>query len=87
MKSLSIVRKTPSGLPMPFREGNLPSLSGLAYVWLQSHSNVVDSQLPSEMAEQATQFKGNEGWVATPMSHEWINKNNLNFLKDQSVKA
>ena len=41
---------------MSFTDVNLLSLPGLAYMWLQGHSNVVDSQLSSEMAQQATQL-------------------------------
>ena len=37
------------------------SLSDLAYMLLQSQSNVADSQLSSEMAEQAVQFQGQLG--------------------------
>jgi len=38
---------------MSFREGSLLFSPGLAYMWLQTHSNVVGSQLPT----------GNKGWA------------------------
>ena len=46
MKLISIaILKIQSGSLMSFKEGNLLSLPGLAYMWLQSHSNMVDSQM------------------------------------------